>query len=117
MSEDITKLFLSTYNRLDTLLRVRLNADAKTSHAKLIEKLAREDVVVMEVASRLHAFRALRNAIVHMAIDGETEVIAAPHAEYQGIVRLISKPPRAPSNLPSANPEAHAHRVQRSILD
>ena len=99
MSEDTTQVFLSTYNRLDALLRMRLNADAKMSHAKLIEKLAREDAVVMEVASRLHAFRALRNAIVHMAIDGETEPIAAPHEtaveEYQGIVRLISQPPKA----------------------
>ena len=109
MSEDTTQVFLSTYNRLDALLRVRLNADAKMSHAKLIEKLAREDAVVMEVASRLHAFRALRNAIVHMAIDGETEPIAATHEtaveEYQGIVRLIL--------LPS---KAHSHRAQRSIL-
>lgn len=99
MSEDTTQIFLSTYNRLDALLRKRLNADAKMSHAKLIEKLAREDSVVMELASRLHAFRALRNAIVHMAIDGETEPIAAPHstavAEYQGIVRVIAQPPRA----------------------
>ena len=76
-----------------------MRADAKVSHAKLIEKLSREDSVVAEVASRLHAFRALRNAIVHMALDGETEPIAAPHAtavaEYAGIVRLIATPPRA----------------------
>ena len=99
MSEDTTQIFLSTYNRLDALLRVRLGADAKMSHAKLIEKLAREDAVVMELASRLHAFRALRNAIVHMAIDGEAEPIAAPHTtavdEYQAIVRLIAQPPKA----------------------
>ncbi len=99
MGDETTRTFLATYNRLDALLRTRMHADAAVSHAKLIEKLSREDAVVAEVASRLHAFRALRNAIVHMGLDGETEPIAAPHAaavaEYAGIVRLIAQPPRA----------------------
>ena len=99
MSADRTNRFLTTYNRLDELLRARLRADAQRSHAKLIEQVSELDPVVRSVASRLQAFRALRNAIVHVAPEGGTEPIADPHGtvveEYERILSYILEPPSA----------------------
>ena len=91
--------FIDLYNRLDEMFRERLGCDARVSHAKLIEQMATLDPVVAGFASRLHAFRSLRNAVVHMATDGTESPIAEPLAEivdeYQRMVNYIETPPRA----------------------
>ena len=49
MSETLHRVFLRTYNEVDALLRRRLSADARVSHAKLIEQASRDDAVIAEV--------------------------------------------------------------------
>jgi predicted transcriptional regulator len=99
MTDSITQDFLNTYNRLDDILRSRLGADQRVSHAKLIDKLAKADPVVRSAASRLHAFRALRNAVVHINPEGEAAAIATPLervvTEYKQLVLYVETPPRA----------------------
>jgi CBS domain-containing protein len=92
--------FLNAYNQLDELLRARLvNGDRKISQATLIDQLAKSDPLVHAMASRLHAFRALRNALVHISASGETEPIATPLGpvveEYERHVEYLRSPPTA----------------------
>ena len=63
MTETLHRVCLRTYNEVDPLLRRRLSADVRVSHAKLIEQAWRDDAVIAEIASQLHAFRSLRNAL------------------------------------------------------
>jgi CBS domain-containing protein len=104
MSVRSTERFIGAYNALDKLFRERLApGDLKTSHADLINQLAKQDPVVHALASRLHAFRTLRNALVHMAGGAEPEPIATPLAtvvdEYERIVAYLKHPPPALSAI------------------
>jgi hypothetical protein len=100
VSSDDTERFLTTYNRLDDELRRRLACgDSKISHANLIDQLAKSDPLVHAMASRLHAFRALRNALVHISASGVREPIATPRAsvvdEYERHLVYLKQPPLA----------------------
>ena len=98
MTATATSRFLALYNELDDHLRERCSAKRHESHATLIDKVASQDPSVRAMSSRLHACRALRNAIVHVSTNGE-EVIATPLAaavaDYAKLVRYIKAPPSA----------------------
>ena len=90
---------LSLYNELDHLLRHRLGANPSISHAALIDRMAARDPVFRNNASRLHAFRSLRNSLVHLTTDGDVEPIAEPRADvvddYAELVKYVRDPPTA----------------------
>ena len=92
------ELFIQSYNKIDSFMRSKLNCDMSVSHAKLLTQMAKIDNVFLRLESRLQAYRALRNAIVHIHNDGETP-IATPNnevaADYQRIVSYALKPPLA----------------------
>jgi CBS domain-containing protein len=100
LRSDETERFLTAYNELDDVLRARIaGGDRKISHANLIDQLAKADPMVRAMASRLHAFRALRNALVHISSSGSAEPIATPLAtvvdEYERHVSYLKYPPIA----------------------
>jgi|GEM_PF-2108103 len=92
--------FLNLYNKLDEKMRDILKAGRNVSHAHLLEKLSAKDEVFREFQSKLQAFRALRNSLVHMPHEGEGhEAIAEPYEsvlnEYRMIVEYLLNPPTA----------------------
>lgn len=92
--------FLSLYNQLDQHMRSILGADAQRSHASLLEQMAQRDIVFQEQHSRLQAYRALRNSIIHTPFSGgSAEPIAEPRedvlANYRTVVQCILHPPPA----------------------
>ena len=94
------QIFLNLYNQLDSQLRKILQAKPHISHASLLEKMAGQDPVFAEYHSRLQAYRALRNALVHIPYDGdEPEPIAEPHSsiveQYKKLVDYVLNPPTA----------------------
>lgn len=100
--------FLNLYNQLDKCMRVILNAKPEISHAKLLEKMAKQDVIFQEYNSRLQAFRALRNSIVHIPYDGgNTEPIAEPNEmvlkDYRLLVKYLLNPPLALDTIATKN--------------
>ncbi|MDY0063079.1 MAG: hypothetical protein RBU45_24950 [Myxococcota bacterium] len=64
-----------------------------------IELLAEVDPVFRANASRLQAFRGLRNGLVHLPRGGRPEPIAEPRVDvvedYERIVAYLLHPPRA----------------------
>ena len=99
MPEDLTQQFLRTYNVLDEWLRAQCAADQRTSHARLIDIAATDNPLIREAASRLHAYRSLRNALVHISPQGEEERIATPIkqvvSDYANLCDRLRTPPRA----------------------
>ena len=95
-----TQAFINVYNQLDDLMRAHLGANKNVSHADLINTMAKKSAYVRKNVSRLHAYRALRNALVHIPYDGsEPKSIAEPHEEvlleYQRLLAHIQQPPKA----------------------
>jgi CBS domain-containing protein len=93
------RAFLDLYNELDAYMRERLQADKQTSHFDLIVKMARKDPYFRERSSRLQAYRALRNSIVHNPESDRFQPIANPHPsvieDYRKVIRYVKEPPRA----------------------
>lgn len=93
--------FLNLYNQIDVHMRSILGADHRMSHARLLEGMAKRDPLFDAHHSRLQAFRALRNSIVHTPFDGqqEPEPIAEPVPavldEYRMLVQYLKNPPTA----------------------
>lgn len=91
--------FLRLYNELDVAMRQRLEVDRSVSHAALIERLAKLDSVFGAHASRLQAYRSLRNSLVHLSYPGETEPIAVPRPDvvedYRQLIEYVKCPPTA----------------------
>ena len=93
--------FKEIFNRIEEWMRTVVDIDKgsrKTiAHSKLIDRLALQNPYVKEYASRLHAFRSLRNALVHWPRTGEGQSIAEPHQEivdeYRAIFNKLRKPP------------------------
>jgi CBS domain-containing protein len=90
--------FIQAYNQLDLFMRQKLNHDMSISHSKLLSQMAKVDTVFAHLETKLQAYRALRNAIVHIHHEGETP-IAMPNAEvvsdYRKIVSYALSPPLA----------------------
>ena len=112
--------FIEIYNRLDGLLRARFDADAKTSHAKLIDRASEGDPTVQAMKSRLHACRALRNAIVHMSKNSE-EPIATPLGsvidDYARMVDYIQTPPTALESVAIHGDDLYTRNWSDNLLD
>ena len=94
------QIFLNLYNQLDEQLREKLGAKPQRSHASLLETMAGQDPVFKEYHSRLQAYRALRNALIHIPYNGEepepiAEPISAIVEQYQKIVDYVLNPPTA----------------------
>src|SRR5262245_18108975 len=97
---DRIREFLNLYNQLDQHMRRILGADAQRSHASLLEQMAQTDVVFQEQHSRLQAYRALRNSMIHMPFSGGSpEPIAEPREDVlehsRMVVQYILHPPAA----------------------
>ncbi len=94
--------FIQAYNKLDSFMREKLKQDHSISHAKLLSQMARHDAVFAHIETKLQAYRALRNAIVHIHNDSETP-IAMPNEDvvkdYQNIVSYALTPPLALESL------------------
>jgi len=90
--------FIQAYNKLDLFMRQKLNHDMSISHSKLLSQMTKIDPVFAHIETKLQAYRALRNAIVHIHHEGETP-IAMPNEEvvsdYQKIVSYALSPPLA----------------------
>lgn len=90
--------FIQAYNHLDLFMRQKLNHDMSISHSKLLSQMAKIDPVFAHMETKLQAYRALRNAIVHIHHEGETP-IAIPNEEvvsdYRKIVSYATNPPLA----------------------
>jgi CBS domain-containing protein len=91
--------FLGLYEQLDEAMRTRLRADRTVSHARLIEMMAEVDPTFRDNASRLQAYRALRNALVHHPRFGVPELVADPRPDvvedYARMVAYVLRPPTA----------------------
>ncbi len=87
-------------------MRNKLGADAAVSHAKLLTQMAKLDHVFSRLETKLQAYRALRNAIVHIHHEGETP-IAVPNEEvvmdYKRLVTYALKPPTALNSIAATN--------------
>ena len=87
-------------------MRERLKQDQSISHAKLLSQMARIDAVFAHLETKLQAYRALRNALVHIHNDSETP-IAIPNEEvvkdYQNIVSYALTPPLAIESIAITN--------------
>jgi len=98
--------FLKTYNQLDAHMRIRLKCDMSVSHSKLLTQMSKIDFVFGGLETKLQAYRALRNAIVHIHSEGETP-IAVPNDEvvedYQKIVNYAISPPLAIDSIAIKN--------------
>jgi hypothetical protein len=95
-----TNTFIELYNKLDAHMRTVLKTDQQMSHAKLLQRMAEQDTVFAEHHSRLQAYRALRNALVHTPWSGDKEQsIAEPHNDilkhYRSVVDYVIEPPPA----------------------
>jgi hypothetical protein len=95
------RAFLQLYNQLDARLRADLRLPAHVSHSEALTRRAQTDPYVREHLSELQAYRALRNAIVHMpsVATDEGAPIADPLpsvvAKYGELVGYILQPPSA----------------------
>lgn len=98
--------FLKTYNQLDAHMRIKLKCDMSVSHSKLLAQMSKIDLVFLSLETKLQAYRALRNAIVHIHNEGETP-IAVPNDEvvedYQKIVNYVILPPLAIDSIAIKN--------------
>jgi len=98
--------FLKSYNQLDEYMRGKLKCDMSVSHSKLLTQMSKIDLVFSNLETRLQAYRALRNAIVHVHSEGETP-IAVPNDEvvedYQRIVNYAIAPPLAIDSIAIKN--------------
>lgn len=98
--------FLSAYNQLDSYMRIRLKCDMSVSHSKLLTQMSKIDLVFLGFETKLQAYRALRNAIVHIHSEGETP-IAVPNDEvvedYNKIVNYAISPPLAIDSIAIKN--------------
>lgn len=87
-------------------MREKLKQDQSISHAKLLSQMAKIDAVFAHLETKLQAYRALRNAIVHIHNDSETP-IAMPNEEvvkdYQNIVSYALTPPLAIESIAITN--------------
>ncbi|HOF42094.1 MAG TPA: hypothetical protein PLD73_18650 [Candidatus Hydrogenedentes bacterium] len=91
--------FLNLYNQLDEHMRRILGVDRQMSHARLLDAMAERDALFEKLHSRLQAFRALRNSIVHISTENGTEPIAEPMNsvldDYRMLVQYLKNPPAA----------------------
>lgn len=98
--------FINSYNKLDSFMRKKLNCDMSLSHAKLLAQMSKTDNVFSRLETKLQAYRALRNAIVHIHHEGETP-IAIPNADvvndYKKIVSYAISPPLAIDSIAVTN--------------
>ena len=93
--------FKEIFNRIEQWMRGEVDIDKGSrqtiSHSKLIDKLALQNPYVKEYSSRLHAFRSLRNALVHWPKASDGKSIAEPHQEvieeYLYIYNALNTPP------------------------
>jgi len=100
------ELFIQSYNKLDSFMRKKLNCDMSVSHAKLLAQMSKTDIVFSRLESKLQAYRALRNAIVHIHHEGE-DPIANPNTEvvneYKRIISYAMAPPLAIDSIAITN--------------
>ena len=110
--------FLHTYNQLDEWMRAQLGAAKHIPHATMIDQLAGKNSYVRKYQSRLHAFRALRNALTHWTAPTEGTAIAEPHndvvQEYLGILSELQQPPKA---LSQAITEVYSVTWETPVLE
>ena len=93
--------FTEVFNRLEEWMRHNIDIDSGSrrtiAHSKLIDRLALQNPYVKEYASRLHAFRSLRNALIHWPKTEKGQSIAEPHLEvieeYYSIYQKLQEPP------------------------
>ena len=93
--------YIDTFNKIETWMRDKVLIDEGSrhtiSHSKLIDKLALQNPYVKQYSSRLHAFRSLRNALIHWPKASDGKPIAEPHQEiieeYQKIFDILTQPP------------------------
>lgn len=95
-------LFIDSYNKLDDFMRIKLKKDLTVSHAKLLSEMSKLDNVFARLETKLQAYRALRNAIVHKHREGETPIAIPNHdvvLDYQRIVHYALTPPLALNSI------------------
>lgn len=96
-----TEEFLSLYNKLDSMVRLRYSIKDRGESAiiYLISKLRKEGYYKSyDMADDLDAIRSLRNSIVHTpSMDGESlyEVKDAAIVKLKAIIEHLEKPPLA----------------------
>jgi hypothetical protein len=112
--------FLDSYNKLDEFMRSKLGCDMAVSHAKLLTRMSLIDNVFSRMETKLQAYRALRNAIVHIHHEGETP-IAIPNLEvvsdYQRLVSYALTPPTALESIAATNIVSVEWETQISTLN
>jgi len=116
-----THTFINIFNTLEEHMRQKLGKnDQNISHAKLLGMMADKYPLFRDNLSRLHAYRSLRNALVHIPSNGlEQEPIAEPHenilAHYQSLVDYLIKPPSALDSI--AVKDVYTITWQTSVAD
>ena len=92
---ELSKRFISAYNRLDQVLRDIYSIKRTLNFADMIRKVATVNTVVKKFEEDLIDYGRLRNAIVHRSSD---EIIAEPNVDVveklEKIARIINTPPR-----------------------
>lgn len=91
--------FLEAYNRLDDLMRKRMNARPGVNYSQLLQEMVKRGDVLQSALYELEAFARLRNAIVHNPLASDSRPIAEPHPDvvrkYENLVLSVLKPPPA----------------------
>lgn len=93
--------YIDTFNKIESWMRKEVLIEEASrhsiSHSKLIDKLSLQNPYVKQYSSRLHAFRSLRNALVHWPKASDGQAIAEPHKEivdeYVRIFDKLTQPP------------------------
>ncbi len=117
--------FLALYNKLDSLMKERLGRDDGFSHTRMVNELARKDILFRRYESELKSLARLRNAIVHNRYPDQADPIAEPHEyvvnRYEKIIDQVFNPPKALSiavrrkEIYTTTLEANAIRVMRTM--
>jgi len=91
--------FLALYNKLDSFMKERLGRDDGFSHTRMINEMARKDILFRRHESELKSLARLRNAIVHNRYPDQADPIAEPHefvvGMYEQIIDKFFNPPKA----------------------
>jgi len=117
--------FLALYNKLDSFMKERLGRDDGFSHTRMINEIARRDILFRRHESELKSLARLRNAIVHNRYPDQADTIAEPHeyvvSRYEQIIDQLFNPPKALSiaitrkEIYTTTLDANAIQVMRTM--
>jgi hypothetical protein len=93
-----SEIFLSTFNKIDKLIKEKLNIKKHDSFTKNLNEIIKVNPIVKRYEKQLRIFADLRNVIVHDTIS-PSYAIAEPHDSVVEEIQHIENELRNPKKV------------------